>query len=66
MTKIQSDILIHLKLSSKEETGMKQKLMGLTLVLCGLASIPIEYDATYAVVLVPAGIALMTTRERIV
>lgn len=45
---------------------MKQRLMGLTLTLCGLLSVPIEWDATVAIVVVPLGLYILFTREKVV
>lgn len=44
---------------------LKQKLMGLALIVISLATLPIENDATAAVMLVPLGIWLIVSKERL-
>ena len=44
----------------------KQKLSGLALILIGLLTIPIEWDITAALFLVPVGIGIMTTKDMII
>ena len=45
---------------------IKQIVAGLVLIVCGIVPAIIENDGTVAVLTVPAGVALMFTREKVV
>ena len=45
---------------------IKQIAAGLLLIVCGIVPAIIENDGTIAVLTVPAGVALMFTREKVV
>ena len=45
---------------------IKQIVVGLLLIVCGIVPAIIENDGTIAVLTVPAGVALMFTREKVV
>lgn len=42
-----------------------QKLMGVALVVISLVTLPLEHDATAAVLLVPLGIGLIATKHNL-
>lgn len=48
---------------NKKKYFIKQKLIGVALILLGLLSMTIEKDATAAIVIIPIGCILIFTKE---
>lgn len=44
---------------------LRQRLAGLALIVTGIASIFIEYDITYCLAVVPLGLYVMFTKQKV-